>query len=85
MTLLMLIGAAVALMHWGLHLPLAWSIVLTLVGVGWLGGRSLWPGRDRKVVIVQDLTTGASEFQPMDAATRRYLATRKMGTENDNR
>lgn len=82
MTLLMLIATSVGLMHWGLHLPLGLSIVLTLAGVGWLGGRSYWQGRERKVVIVQDLTTGASEFQPMDAATRRYLATRK---ENDNR
>lgn len=79
MTLLMLIGASIALMHWGLHLPLILSIVLTLAGVGWLGGRSIWANRNRKVVIVQDLTTGASEFQPMDAATRRYLATRRNG------
>jgi len=80
-TLLLLMGASTGLLHWGLHLPLGLSIVLTLVGVGWLGGRSLWQGRERKVVIVQDLNTGASEFQPMDAATRRYLATRK---DNDN-
>lgn len=81
MTLSLLIGAGIALLHWGLHLPLGLSIVITLAGVGYLGGRTLWTGRRNKVVIVQDLTTGKAEFQPMDAATKRYLSTRKDNEE----
>jgi len=82
MTLSLLIGAGIGLLHWGLHLDFGWSIILTVACVGYLFTRSWWGGRANKVVIVQDLTTGKAEFQPMDAETRRYLASRK-DTDNN--
>lgn len=70
-----LIGAAFALFHWGLHLPSGISILASLSGVGWIFLKGRW-SRPNKVVIVQDLTTGQATYQPMDRATRNYLASR---------
>lgn len=72
----LLAAAIVAFLVWGLHLPLATALILTAIGLIFLATRGLFRRSPRKVVIVQDLETGRTDFQPMDLATRRYLATR---------
>lgn len=74
----LLAGAIIALLVWGLHLPLLTALILTAIAMLVLLGNGFIGRRDRKVVIVQDLNTGKTHFQPMDNATRAYLATRKL-------
>lgn len=70
----------VAMATVGLHaggFTLGTSVITAAIGVGVL--MMVIGGRRRsadKVVMVQDLTTGETKYQPMDAATRRYLNTR---------
>lgn len=86
MTSLWLLGGALlGLFLWGLHLPMGTALVLTGLTLFALIGRGLFRRRTDKVVIVQDLTTGKAEYQPMDQATRHYLASRANKTHADGK
>lgn len=75
-SLWLLVGAIAALLVLGFGMPLGTAIVVTVVILMALVGRGFFQRRPTKVVIIQDLTTGKAEYQPMDGPTQRYLATR---------
>lgn len=70
-------------LHNGLGFEAGWSLIMAVVGVGammlWVRPRG---GGDQRV-IVQDMNTGETRYQPMDNATRRYLATRQAEGKGD--
>lgn len=76
-SLWLLAGAIAAVLVFALHLPVLTAVILTVGILAVLLGRGFWTSRPTKVVIIQDLTTGKATYQPMDQATRHYLASRK--------
>jgi len=81
-TFIVLVVAAAIGLHNGLGFEAGWSLIMAIVGVGlmllWVRPRNVGDHR----VIVQDMNTGETRYQPMDNDTVRYLATRKH--ENGN-
>jgi hypothetical protein len=79
--IVLVVGAAVGL-HNGLGFEAGWSLIMAVVGVGammlWVKPRGTGDHR----VIVQDMNTGETKYQPMDNDTVRYLNTRKNRGDN---
>ena len=66
-------GAAVAVLHWGLHCPFWVAVFITAGGMVWI-----WrPAAAGKTIFVMDQATGQMTPQPLDRAGERYLNTRK--------
>lgn len=81
-SLWLLAGAIAAVLIFGLGMPPGPAVILTVVVLAVVLGRGFFQlgRRPDKVVIIQDLTTGKAEYQPMDADTKRYLGSR--GTDS---
>lgn len=82
-SLWLLAGAIAAVLIFGLHMPAGSAVILTVMILAVLLGRGFFNRRPNKVVIIQDLTTGKATYQPMDNATRHYLASRTRTDKGD--